>query len=107
MPYADPEHQRRAQSESHQRHRERRSEERKQRRRVAERVVRETKERPCEDCGVQYPPTVMALHHRPGVEKVGDVSALIRSRGLAVVEAEIAKCDVLCLNCHGLRHLPR
>ena len=40
---------------------------------------------------------------RKGVEKVGDISTLVSSGRRAAVLAEIAKCEVVCANCHRLR----
>lgn len=55
---------------------------------------------PCKDCGVQYPPYVMQFDHREGEPKVGELSRLIVSSSEKVLQAEIAKCDIVCANCH-------
>jgi hypothetical protein len=60
--------------------------------------------RPCTDCGRIYPPEVMQWDHLPGTEKLADVS-LIRSR--EAVFAEIAKCELVCTNCHAIRTFRR
>lgn len=65
-------------------------------------VMREAKERPCEDCGVEYPSYVMDFHHRDPDQKSGYVGRMARS-GLKKLAIEIAKCDVLCANCHRER----
>lgn len=57
---------------------------------------------PCMDCGVQYPPWVMDLDHRPGEVKIADPSQMKR-RPPEVLIAEIAKCDPVCANCHRAR----
>jgi hypothetical protein len=44
----------------------------------------------------------MQFDHVRG-EKLGDVSALIRTAPHAVVLAEIEKCDLVCANCHADR----
>ena len=64
---------------------------------------------PCMDCGVSYPPYVMDFDHRPGEEKVLPVATMISdSWGRERIEAEIAKCDLVCANCHRVRtHLRR
>ena len=54
---------------------------------------------PCVDCGVTDL-VVLEFDHVRGV-KVGDVSALVTSGyPWTKIEAEIAKCDVRCANCH-------
>lgn len=62
--------------------------------------------RPCSDCGGSYPPEAMQWDHLPGYPKRGDVSALA---GLSKEEilAEIAKCALVCTNCHILRTAAR
>jgi hypothetical protein len=46
----------------------------------------------------------MDFDHRPDERKIDNVADLIR-RGVAVpkINAEIAKCDVVCACCHRLR----
>lgn len=56
---------------------------------------------PCADCRVSYPPVVMDFDHVRG-EKLKNVSRM-RSVALDKLVAEIAKCDVVCSNCHRLR----
>lgn len=56
----------------------------------------------CVDCGLQYPAYVLDWDHRPGEEKVASVAYLAR-RSIALFEAEIAKCDLVCANCHRIR----
>lgn len=60
------------------------------------------KQRPCADCGVEYPHYVMDLDHRPGVEKEFEISGKYW-KGRAAFLAELAKCDVVCANCHRVR----
>jgi hypothetical protein len=67
-------------------------------------ISRDARKRPCFDCGVEYPWYVMEFDHRPGEVKVGEVTKMAKD---AVAElrilAEIAKCDVVCSNCHKTR----
>src|SRR4051812_29819862 len=65
-------------------------------------MVRELKDAPCEDCGVQYPPWVLDWDHRPGEKKLFNIAAA-SARNTEVVLAEIAKCDLVCANCHRQR----
>lgn len=64
--------------------------------------VNQLKSEPCMDCGVRYPPYVMDFDHRDPLDKVASVSSLM-TKGWAVVLAEIAKCDLVCSNCHRIR----
>ncbi len=66
--------------------------------------VRAIKDRPCADCGLRYPHYVMDFDHRDRGKKaftIGTAIALLANR--ATIEAEIAKCDVVCSNCHRER----
>ena len=57
---------------------------------------------PCKDCGNQYPYYVMDFDHVSGV-KVGNVAQMKSSATLSKVKREIAKCDLVCANCHRAR----
>ncbi len=70
-------------------------------------IVIRAKSRPCADCGIQYPYYVMDLDHREGVIKELSLHSVHRATKQAVLR-EIAKCDVVCANCHRERtHLRR
>ncbi len=73
------------------------------------RRLREAKAVPCADCGNQYPFYVMDFDHRPGEKKCFNLSAANVQTRLcwAKFEAEIAKCDVVCANCHRERTYQR
>jgi len=60
------------------------------------------KNQPCTDCGVQYPPYVMQFDHKPGHKKVANIAKMM-SYQLERVLSEIAKCDIVCANCHAMR----
>lgn len=57
----------------------------------------------CIDCGGSFPHYVLEFDHLPGFEKVGSPSALARDVSLQAALDEIAKCDVVCANCHNAR----
>lgn len=60
------------------------------------------------DCGIGYPFYVMQFDHRPGENKCFSLGgAANRNLPRAVLEAEIAKCDVVCGNCHAERTYQR
>jgi hypothetical protein len=59
--------------------------------------------KPCADCGEVFHPAAMQWDHRPGVEKVADVSDLRAKTSRRRILEEIAKCDLVCANCHAVR----
>ena len=69
----------------------------------ARRKVLDTlKSAPCTDCGNSYPPVCMDFDHVG--EKLFSI-AKARSRGMywQKVLDEIAKCELVCANCHRVR----
>lgn len=56
---------------------------------------------PCTDCGVYYPYYVTQFDHT-GNNKEFDIGRKGKS-SWAVLEREIAKCDLVCANCHAER----
>lgn len=58
----------------------------------------------CTDCGYREHPDALEFDHLPGFEKVAGINAMLRRGvGWAKIEAEIAKCEVVCANCHRIR----
>lgn len=68
-------------------------------------LIAAAKNRPCADCGGRFPTCVMDLDHVRGQKEFKVSEAVQRAYGtnLARVRAEIAKCDVVCANCHRIR----
>lgn len=63
---------------------------------------------PCVDCGKSFHPAAMTFDHLPGTTKRGEVSDLVKSGCTRLAREEIAKCDLVCANCHAVRtHLRR
>ncbi len=59
----------------------------------------------CKDCGKTYPTPCYDFHHKD--EKEICVSVLIHyNKKLETILTEAAKCELLCSNCHRLRHFP-
>lgn len=76
---------------------------RKRSRQVKLEYVNSIKENnPCTDCGMKYHYCQMQFDHI-GDDKVEAVSRLIRSGTLVSIKLEIAKCELVCANCHALR----
>lgn len=65
-------------------------------------LVNTYKSKGCTDCGVVYPPHVMDFDHLEDSVKVTDVSRM-SGWSLAKLQEEIAKCEVVCANCHRER----
>lgn len=64
--------------------------------------VRELKNNPCLDCGLRYPFYVMEFDHRDSSLKFQEVGRIIGNSWRRIKE-EIAKCDLVCANCHRAR----
>lgn len=56
----------------------------------------------CMDCGEKNP-VVLEFDHRDPTEKVKDIAKLIHSGSVTRLKEELAKCDVVCANCHRKR----
>jgi hypothetical protein len=68
--------------------------------------IRDVKKVPCMDCGKTLPPECMDFDHRPGTDKKFGVAEM-GGRRMSVVLEEIAKCDIVCANCHRIRTFAR
>lgn len=76
------------------------------RRRQTRQDLIEYKSKPCHDCGGSFPHYVMDFDHVPERgKKFATVSELINNRRITApkVVSEIAKCDLVCANCHKVR----
>jgi hypothetical protein len=64
--------------------------------------------RGCADCGFNKHPEALDFDHLPGAVKLGGVGYLLARNGTReTVFAEIAKCEVVCANCHRIRTAER
>ena len=67
-------------------------------------IADEAKDVPCVDCGNRFPSVCMDFDHTDVSTKVGTVSGLIRKSAKPdIIKEEIAKCEVVCANCHRIR----
>ena len=58
----------------------------------------------CVDCGLDEPDILEFDHVPERGEKLRDIGPMVASgAGVAVLLAELAKCDVVCPNCHRRR----
>jgi hypothetical protein len=87
---------------SHKEERIKRSREQKRKIREWYRAYKSTLQ--CVDCGQDHPATLEFHHLDPALKDV-EVSRLIEeSTSLRRLKDEMAKCVVLCANCHRIRH---
>lgn len=85
----------------YQKNKERLREEGKQKNAEFRELMAELKSDPCMDCNTSYPPYVMDFDHVRG-EKTYRISAMTSFSEKRILE-EVAKCDVVCANCHRER----
>ena len=102
MGYKDPERQREAERRWYQRNREQVFARKNRKKAELRALARQMKSRPCADCGVRYPYYVMDFDHVDG-DKEMIISTLVNRGGRTRLLAELAKCDVVCSNCHRER----
>lgn len=104
MPYKDIEKQKAAKRAYYERNKKKVLQVSKDRRSYVRRYIQEFKEgKSCMDCGIDYPYWILQFDHRPGEIKLGNVTNLVYFKSLEAVKEEIAKCDLVCANCHADR----
>jgi len=69
-------------------------------------MLNELRDVPCIDCGRRFPPCVMQFDHRDPATKKHEVTRIL-TRARATILAEVAKCDIVCTNCHRERTYQR
>lgn len=63
--------------------------------------------RGCADCGYDANPVALDFDHLPGFEKRFRIATMAAGNSRELIDAEIAKCDVVCANCHRIRTAQR
>ena len=67
------------------------------------RYLKELKEKnPCMDCKISYPYYMMDFDHVRGT-KQPNVAEIINTLSKKRLDEEIAKCEIVCSNCHRAR----
>lgn len=62
----------------------------------------------CVDCGYRKHPEALDFDHLPGTEKLHHIGRMPnRLASYELIDAEIAKCEVVCANCHRVRTATR
>lgn len=76
-----------------------------ERKRKIRKIIEDAKNKPCKDCEKKYPTYVMTFDHVIGKKEFGIATAICHpSRSFEKLIEEIKKCEVVCMNCHALRH---
>lgn len=70
------------------------------------RLICDAKAVPCADCGNTFPYYVMDFDHVHGVKRF-NIGRGLSSWTVEDVRQEIAKCEVVCANCHRIREHER
>jgi hypothetical protein len=81
------------------------SRQRKDRELVKQYIVKYKESKPCADCNMCYPYYVMDFDHLPEFKKSFGIGGTYQS--MTRVLKEIAKCEVVCANCHRVRTFKR
>lgn len=64
----------------------------------------EIKSNPCTDCGNCFPVCCMDFDHRKGEKKEYNVASMFAHHyAREKIELELAKCELVCSNCHRIR----
>lgn len=59
---------------------------------------------PCADCGNKFPACCMDFDHLPGFTKSYAVGTMVaHGHAWEAIQAEMAKCELVCANCHRIR----
>lgn len=104
MPYKDPKDPRALESKRkhYRKNRKKYIEAKNKRKKEAQRLIIKYKSKPCADCGQKYPYYVMDFDHK--FDKKFNLSTA-PNRGFSIkkILEEVAKCDIVCSNCHRIR----
>lgn len=66
--------------------------------------MNDLKSQPCSDCGNYFEKCCMDFDHRIGSIKKYNVATMFAHHySRELIELEIAKCDLVCANCHRIR----
>jgi hypothetical protein len=65
--------------------------------------IRSLKDEPCLDCGGKFHYSAMQFDHVRGEKKFAISLAMSTTYSKERVLEEIAKCDLVCANCHAIR----
>lgn len=102
MPYKDIKKQKEAQARYYKEHKDLYIEKQRDKRNKNRRYIQEIKEGAiCVDCNIKYPYYVLQFDHLK--DKIMGVARMAVSHNLEQIKNEIAKCEIVCANCHAHR----
>lgn len=58
----------------------------------------------CQRCGESFHPSVYDFHHRDPAKKSFNIDKSTILNAWKSIEEELAKCNMLCANCHRIAH---
>ncbi len=103
MPYKDKVKRKEAQRRYYKEHKERSMQLQRDRRDKKRKFIQAYKTNvPCKDCNIIYPFYMMEFDHVRGT-KVSNVGTMYKKYTLEEIKKEIAKCEIVCANCHAHR----
>ena len=106
MPYKDPQAQKAAQAAWFQKNKEELARKQRDKRNHKRKFIEQYKlDNPvCKDCGISYPPHILDFDHLPEFNKSFQIGGDgINNKILDDIVKEIAKCEIVCSNCHRHR----
>lgn len=103
MPYRDQKDQREASARHYARHKPEYIERKDARRLRLKAAMAQAKAKPCMDCGGFFRAVAMDFDHRDPATKLMSASSIPATGSFRVMQEELAKCDLVCSNCHRVR----
>jgi hypothetical protein len=79
----------------------------KYRKRNLEHVLAIKADTPCADCGNKFPAVCMDFDHTEDNKEAGISNLMNQGASLVRIDSEIAKCELVCANCHRIRTASR
>lgn len=70
-------------------------------------IINAVKSSGCSDCGNKTNTDSLTFDHLPKYEKLGDINDFVRNKSRRKLLIEMAKCDVVCRDCHDKRERKR
>jgi hypothetical protein len=66
-------------------------------------ILAKLRDVPCADCGRRFEACAMDFDHREPGAKEHTVTRMVGRASTEAILAEVAKCDIVCANCHRVR----
>lgn len=66
-------------------------------------IIKDKLKKGCKECGVKHP-AILEYHHKDPSKKNMEIAVNYKFTSMYNLLKEIAKCDVLCSNCHRTLH---